>query len=59
MYEESKVNVFGVSVPSIYKDGENYVELRPMVEAIKKGIELSVGWSPETGAVVKAGVDQA
>jgi len=52
VYEESKVNVFGVAVPSIYKDGKNYVELRPMVEAIKKGVELSVDWSPETGATV-------
>ena len=47
--------MIGTPVPSLYKDGVNYVELRPMVEAINKGQTLAVGWSPETGASVKAG----
>ena len=55
--KESSVKVCGVSVPSLLRDGRNYVELRPMIDAINRGIAFMVEWDAREGACVKAGED--
>lgn len=53
--KESTVKVLGASVPSLFMDGKNYVELRPMLDALNRGLALSATWDATAGAGVKAG----
>lgn len=49
--QDVTVNVGGVEVPAKLIDDKTYVELRPLIEAVKQ--KLTVTWSQENGAGVK------